>query len=324
MPAGHAFWLELPDGVRLAIKPGGLLAGRAPHCDIVLADASASRVQAIIFAGASGPTLSVLGRGATSVNDEPVAHDRELADGDRIALPGTEARVVFGSTPETTPRSTWVVRGPGGLFGVVRSPFVIGGAATADLRLDGAPPAVLRFHIADRLHVEAVTAIDIDGAPRPAGSLDELLPGAVIEAAGARFEVVAGGTLGEASTMTDLSHDAPTDVRLEFLARGGRVTVQWRGRESTVYLPERRCDLVAALLQPPAPFEPGDEIPDEILLPRVWPGKNMTRADLNVLLHRARNDLLRADLDGAALLPRAEGGNATRFALAPGAFVFVG
>ena len=97
----------------------------------------------------------------------------------------------------------------------------------------------------------------------------------------------------------------------------------WRGLHRTVYLPERRCDLVATLLQPPPPFAPGEFVSDEVILPRIWPGRSMTRVDLNVLIHRARHDLVRAELDGAALLDRAEGGNATRFRIARGARISV-
>jgi hypothetical protein len=112
-------------------------------------------------------------------------------------------------------------------------------------------------------------------------------------------------------------------VRLAFLARGGRLTFDWRGCPRDVYLPERRCDLVAALLQPPAPFAAGDFVPDDVLLPMVWPGRVMSRVDLNTVLHRARQDLARAVVDGGALLARAEGGNATRFVLARDADILV-
>jgi DNA-binding winged helix-turn-helix (wHTH) protein len=90
-----------------------------------------------------------------------------------------------------------------------------------------------------------------------------------------------------------------------------------------VYLPERRCDLVATLLSPPAPYRAGDPVPDDVLLPRLWPGRAMTRGDLHVVLHRARHDLVRAELDGAALLVRAEGGAATSFRISRDATVIV-
>ena len=95
------------------------------------------------------------------------------------------------------------------------------------------------------------------------------------------------------------------------------------GEETAVYLPGRRCDLAACLLQPPAPYAPGDPIPDEVLTPRVWPGGTPTRSAVGVLLHRLRNDLVEAGLDGTALVERAEGGGATRFAVPAGASVTV-
>ena len=322
-----ATWLVTPDGTRLAIKPTGILVGRGPHCDVILSEPDASRVQAIVFAGANGPCLTVLGKGPTAVNGEPVVHERELAAGDRIELPGFALEVLAG--PEAAeappPRSSWVLRGPSGLFGVVRTPFTVGSGADADLRLDGGPDVALRFHLADRLHVEAVAAISINGVACEPGAIEELRPGTIVGHAGGQFEVVSANPLSLASTESSpasLDED-PREVRLEFLPRGGRLTVGWRGQNRAVYLPERRCDLVAALLRPPAPFAAGDFIPDDVLLPRIWPGRAMSRVDLNVLIHRARHDLVRAELDGAALLDRAQGGSATRFRVARDAQVSV-
>lgn len=324
-PARPAHWLVTPGGIRLAITPSGVLIGRGAHCDVVSTEPQASRVQAIVFAGPSGPALTVLGKAATAVNGQPVARDRELADGDRIELPGVVLDVIAEvDATAAPPASTWVVRGPGGLFGVVRSPFTVGGARGSDLCIDGAAPALIRFHIADRLYVEAVVPIAIDGVDHAAGELEALPTGATITCAGHRFDVVAGGSLGQGSTAGAAdADDGPTRVRLAFLARGGRLTVAGRSGERSVYLPERRCDLVAMLLSPPAPYRAGDFVPDDVLLPRLWPGKTMTRGDLNVVLHRARHDLVRAGLDGAALLARAEGGNATAFRLGRDAAVIV-
>jgi len=321
-----AAWLVAPDGTRLAIKPTGILVGRAPHCDLVLTEPDASRVQAIVFAGAEGPCLTVLGKGPTSVNGEPVVHERDLAGGDRIELPGLALEVLTGPEEAAAPpRSSWVLRGPRGLFGVVRTPFTVGSGAGADLRLDSGPAVALRFHLADRLHVEAVAAIEIDGVACDPGAIEELRPGAIVRYAGGQFEVVSANPMSLASTASGpaASETGPSEIHLEFLTRGGRLTVGSRGLHRAVYLPERRCDLVAALLQPPTPFAPGDFIPDEVILPRIWPGRPMSRVDLNVLIHRARHDLVRAELDGAALLDRAEGGSATRFRMARDARVSV-
>lgn len=90
-----------------------------------------------------------------------------------------------------------------------------------------------------------------------------------------------------------------------------------------MYLAERRCNLVAALLSPTRPYAPGEFVHDEAVIPRVWPHKHKSRSDLNTLLHRVRRDLMTAGVDGAALIERAKGGGATRFRLAPAATVVV-
>ncbi len=323
MATGARPWLRVAGGAQLQIKPSGLLIGRAPHCDAVLTDPNASRVQAIVFAGPSGPTLTVLGKGATTVNGEPVQHERDLVAGDRLELPGAVFEVGYDAVEAAPGPSSWVVRGPGGLFGVVSSPFTVGSGARADLRLAHLPPALLRFHLASGLHVEPLAPLTIGGVAASPGELHAVGPGTVIESEGGRFEVVVGGTLGQDSTATEPGEDAASVVSLEFLARGGRLNVTWRGHERVAYLPEKRCDLVACLLRPPAPYRPGDFIPDDVALPRIWPGRTMSRVELNVLIHRARHDLVRAELDGGVLLERAGGGNATRFAVARDARVVV-
>lgn len=312
-------------GTRLAIKPMGLLVGRSPQCDVVLTKPDASRMQAIVLMGADGPCLTVLGKGPIAVNGEPVLHERNLAGGDRIELPGLVLEVLVEPEQAMAPRVSWLLRGPSGLFGVVRTPFTVGSAAEADLRLEGGPAVALRFHLADQLHVEAVAAIEIDGVPCEPGTIEMIRPGAVVCHASGRFEVISASPLSLDATdsVPDSLGDEPSEVRLEFLTRGGRLTLGHGGVERAVYLPERRCDLVATLLKPPPPFAPGDFVPDEVILPRIWPGRSMSRVDLNVLIHRARHDLVRAEINGAAILDRAEGGNATRFRVARDAQVTV-
>jgi len=88
------------------------------------------------------------------------------------------------------------------------------------------------------------------------------------------------------------------------------------------YLADRRCDLVATLLQPPGAYSAGELVPDPVVIDKVWPGKAMGRTDLNVLVHRLRKDLVRCGVD-AKLVVRARGGGATRFALADDAKVTI-
>ncbi len=315
------WWLTLDGGKRFAITAGGLVFGRAAHCDIVLRDAAASRDQAIVVAGVRRPSLIVLGRGQTRVGGEDVEHERELASGDVIEMPGLRASVIAEDQPATPASTTWVVHSStGGLFGITRSPFVIGGGAAAELRFDGWPAEVLRLIVLDRLHVHAVEPLTLDGRELAAGEIELCEPGMVVGYRHERLELVAGGVLSTATTSPRPTGPIGADaVSLEFLPRGGRLTVRCAGQERTVYLAEKRCDLIAVLLQPPPPYAPGELVPDEVVLPRVWPGRVMARVDLNTLLHRTRHDLVRAGLEGPALLPRADGGNATRFLLRTGA-----
>jgi hypothetical protein len=321
-----AWWLCLPGGRRLRVGAAGAVFGRSAACDVVLADERASRQHAVVFIGSRGPRVAPLGRAAITVNGDAVEHDRDLAAGDRVGLPGlgVEVAVEDAADPHLA-TTTWVLAWrDGGAFGVVTTPFTIGGASDVDLRVDGWPARVLRLHVAERLEVEAIEAIAIDGFPVQPGEREPLGAGATLGYAGAELSVIAGGVLEEVSTVSDPLGGGvarPTRVRVEFMPRGGRVILTIGGRDTTVYLADRRCDLVAALLQPPAPYVAGDFVPDDDVLPRVWPGRDMGRPELNVLIHRVRRDLSRADLDGAALLVRAPGGNATCFALAPRAAV---
>lgn len=317
------WWLVLDGGKRFAITAGGLVFGRAAHCDVVLTDPAASRDQAIVVAGAGRPSLIVLGRGRTRVGNDEIEHERELADGDVIELPGLRATIRAEDEPTPTTGTSWVVHSrTGGLFGIARSPFVIGGGAAADLRIDGWPPEVMRLVIVDRLLVHAVEPVSVDGREVAPGEIEALTTGATVSYRDEQLEVIAGGTLGIDTTSPHPSGPVGADaVRLEFLPRGGRLTIRVAGQARTVYLAEKRCELIALLLRPPAPYAAGELVPDDVVLPRVWPGKVMARVDLNVLLHRTRHDLTRAGLDGPALLPRADGGNATRFLLRPGARV---
>jgi hypothetical protein len=323
----RGWWLIVPGGKRIRITAAGVLIGRSAQCDVVLAHAQASRVQAIVFAGPRGPRLTVLGKGPTSVNQQPVDHERELADGDRVGVPGLALDVAAAGSESSAAIATtsWVIESStSGCFGIARTPFAIHGGGDADLRIDGWPARVMIFHVSHQLEVETLVPVAIDGIETEPGDRERLGPGSVIAFAGERMTVVAGGPLGEHSTQSeasDLAGDPPVYARVEFLPRGGRLTVRQRSGERSVYLADRRCDLIASLLRPPDGHVPGDFVADDVLIPRIWPSRSMSRNDLNVLIHRTRRDLVRADLDGSKLLPRIPGGTATRFTLAPGAQV---
>ena len=88
-----------------------------------------------------------------------------------------------------------------------------------------------------------------------------------------------------------------------------------------VYLPERRCDLIAALLRPPRPLRAGEFVKDLMLGPVVWPSDDAKdRTDLNVLIARTRSTFARAGLP-RGLVERAPWGGETRIRLAADAAV---
>jgi len=317
---GATWWLELPDGSRRRIGAAGVLVGRNPDCDLVLTDDRASRRHAIVHATPEGPAVVSLGRTPVEVDG---AADAPLADGARITMPGLTVTVVR-SAPAEDDDPAWVLqhRG-GGTFGVGDRGLSVGQGDEDDLRLPGCPAGAAVFHVVrGTLLVEAGTELTVsarrgDPAPLAVGSMRALRRGDVVGLGQAEIEVILGGRTRVGTTVggDDVRPTEPTGVRLQFLPRGGRLYVDFAGETSAAYLAGRRCDLAACLLQPPAPYRPGEPIPDDVLIPRVWPGGSATRSNVGVLLHRLRRDLVQAGLDGCALIVRAEGGGATRFAI---------
>jgi len=320
------WWLQSESSLAKRITPAGLLVGRSPHCDVVLRSEQASRRQALVYLGSSGPKLVPLGSNPTIVNDEPFTAERELAEGDAIELPGMTLEVTrqAGERPQTEAGApVWVLEGPmGGLFGMAHSPFLVGGSTEDDLFVEGWPEGALCFRAVDgELEVEPSVAVTIGDESFDASETVRMRRGQKLTLDGKGVRVVTGGELASGSTASIERSDKVTEARLEFLPRGGRLHLVVAGETYSVYLTDRRCDLVAVLLQPPEPFEPGQDIEDEHVLSRVWGKKRVDRTHLNVLLHRVRKDLSRVGLDGPGLIQRAEGGGATRFVLAQGARV---
>lgn len=324
---GTQWWLELPDGTRRRVGPAGLLIGRSADCDLVLNDEHASRRHAIVHRTAEGLALVSLGRVESTEN-------AALADGTRLSFPGLMV-TVRASSSVGDGEPSWVLRlHGGGVFGVSERGLSVGNGPDDDLRIPGCAPRSALFRVArGQLLLEAGVALGVSAhkaglVQLDAGTLHRLSRGNVVHLGRARISVIVGGatylgtTLGRGGAAAQDMTEAPS-VRLQFLPRGGRLFVELGGEETVVYLAGRRCDLAACLLQPPAPHVPGDPIPDDVLIPRVWPGGTETRSAVGVLLHRLRRDLVDAGLDGVALVERVEGGGATRFVVPPGASVTV-
>lgn len=313
----HQTWLRTEPSLRVRVGAAGILLGRDADCDILLRDPAASRFHALVRPTARGPTVTALGRGTVSVNGSPV-EQQLLADGDRIEVPGSTVSVEIEPAPPAGP--TWLlVVGDGPPVRVAPGGSTLGSGG--DLDREGWPSDALVLAPGDlRLGVTGGVPWTRNGAAIAAGRTVEVLPGDVLGVGDER--IVVERSTGEAAT-TITASDLPHAVDVAFLARGGRLRVGVGRDERVLWVPERRFALLVSLLGPPPPLRAGDDVPDEIVLPLVWPRQpHKSRVDLNVLVARLRRDL-EGGGGSSTWLARAEGGGGTRFRLAPGAVVTV-
>jgi len=136
LPRPIVGWLELPSGDRRLLDLETRI-GRSMRSDIALPDdAQVSRNHASIRHRNGTYMLSDLGSAnGVCVNDEPVLAPRELRDGDRITIGGTELRFILSTLSENPGDSGFV------------SPEAFGplaGSATSLFELFGAQGAVPR------------------------------------------------------------------------------------------------------------------------------------------------------------------------------------
>jgi len=279
--------------------------GRAPDCDLVIAASTASRKHALVRLASDGPELVPFGRGPTLLDGQPVRGSAALKHGSQLQVGTVSIRV---GVAEAVPQPTrWLLAAPT----QERIPLPQGrSSAGGSLADDVVIPCVPAGWMALDAGPDGVR-VQIDGEPDRM-----LLAGDALHVAGRvfRLERAARGT--QETTRLD-SGGLPSRVRLAFLPRGGRLHVIDGPHPVELYLTERRCALVAVLLQPPAGLSAGDPVPDTLLRPRIWRDGG-DRHGLNVLIARVRRDLHNAGLNGHLLIERLKGGGATRFALAPG------
>jgi hypothetical protein len=318
------FWLE-QSGHRIFVSPVGVLVGRDACCDVVLLAPQISRRHALLRATDDGLELLTFGRHPTRLNGAPCAPSVWVQFGDEIDFCGQVFRVVPGAAPRgSEPDVSWGIECRAGvLFPLSEQTVRVGGSASDDLVVVGWEPSVFLIHrVANGVVLEAMKDAIVRGVPLPAGECVTLASGDRIAYMGQSLKVIA--LPGDATTITEtmLGADLATGVELLFLPRGGRLTVRYGSRVCAVYLPERRCDLIASLLRPGTNLACGDPIPVAVLVERIWPGGNQTRIDLNTLIFRTRKDLLRSEIDGATLIERTGGG--VRLRLAAGAPVVIG
>lgn len=318
------YWLDAPHG-RVTIGAGAVHIGRSPDCTIVLEGPRVSRYHAVVRLSEEGVELLPLGREPVRVNGVEKRSLTTLRTDDAIELCGWTFRVGEGES-DAHPgegRVTWFLERQSGLLHYVRGPsFRVGGDACDDLTLLGWEPSVFSLDLGAE---PTLTAL------RQGVRCGRILAvhDRVVLTDGARISYRDDSLTVRSRPTQVLDPTAPSSgagrsaarAELEFLPRGGRLTVVIDGQTHTTTLSERRCDLVACLLKPPAPFAPGEIIPEDVLCARVWPGEKNGRIELNSLLFRLRHALAEQGIDSAALFERRSGG--LRFCLAPDATVIV-
>lgn len=309
------WWLVGPSGLRRRVDEGGVLLGRGPGSDWVVPDTRASAVQALVTLGSKGLELRSLGRNPTRVDGKPEARAR-LKHGSVIELPGLVLHVEQEGIEQLT---SWMVQLRDQRF-ALRRELLVGSGNACGLRVDGWPEQALVLRLAQgQPVVEALCELKLNGVPFEAGEIESLIDGDRVSCLGEQLLVRARGE--RVSTL--IASPFPIAARFCFLPTGGELHLQFAGGGWLVAeLPELRARLIATLLSPPGEFEVGEFVPDEVLLPRIWPGQSQRgRLDLNTLVHRTRKDLLRAGIDPGPLLERARRGGGVAFKLARGATV---
>ncbi len=331
MPASK--WrLEFTAGSQLRLRRGVTLVGRDPTCDIVLHNSKVSRRQLLIHARRDAVELVKLGRQTVCCDALTLAEAAVVVgDGARISIGGTHfAELCALSKADDPPR--WLAR-------VDRSPaltlpregFVVGGGATDELRIEGWPPAALRLHpidagviverspeVHDLLHTDERSRFDGDGfarvdPERPLRIMKRVLSVLLVSAT-ATTRTCTNTVLGNTKTL----------VRLESFGRGGVITVERGDEVSSAYLSRLRFSLVHALIRPRASATAGGYVDLETMSAEIWPNDAFkTEYDFNVLLHRVRQDLIRAGLGADEFIERARGSGRLRSPIAANATVIL-
>jgi hypothetical protein len=322
MDRKRSLTLQTSSGHRRRVG-AGLVVGRSPGCDVVLADRRVSGFHALIHPTAAGALLVPLGRNPCWLNGKEVDGSTPLSDGDRIELPGAVLEVHFDSVE---PETSWMLMEQEGVGHTVGfTPFRIGSEPTADLQIAGWPSLDL-YLVQGALICEALTeGLRCNDREVEPHAVHKVHPGAVLEHGGMTLAALPNDVQRHLTTHRMGGTLLPTAIRLAFQPTGGAVEITFGELDFTLTLAELRFRLLVAVLNPPGDYGAGDLVPDELLLPLVWPRQpEKTHRDLNLLVHRLRKDLVKAGVDGTSLLTRPRLGGGLRFELEDGATVVSG
>jgi hypothetical protein len=323
-------WLEAQDGKRIPIGPRGLIIGRSLASDVMLTDAAASRRSAFVYRDLEGLWLVKVGRSSIKVDGAELEDTRKLQPGDVIHFPGVSF-VVHSDDDPALGSASWALRretAPPDLDTLPRvlplgdQPFTVGGSPDDHLRIPSWPPALVRLEPLPSGGWQAALreGVSIDGSPVQAALTRSLGADARIGYARVVYRLVE-----VAATQRDTQHQLPVELPTRVLLQplvpsGGSITLFFGTTEVTTWIPGVRYDVLQALLDPPAPYSPGDPLPDAVLMPRVW-GRSLPtdRKAVTTVLKRLRRDLDKAGLPGSLLVDRSQG--RSRFRLGEGANV---
>ncbi len=308
--------IEFGDGLRIPVTAIGVVIGRSPECDVVVDDPEVSRKHAHVRVSHRGLELVPLGRNPIDVNRVARTTPVSLEAGDGFVIASLHVTVVASDGDSAEPPA-WTIDVGGAQLGLPRPPLVLGGSGQDDVVVPGWPPSAIRIHrVGDALFVEAdVDGVTLAGASLTPGSVEAVRDGANLELAGRRAILVYHGVPGSATRPAAVG---PERIAIRVLPRGAQVTITMGGVPRSLGVSERRLDLLSILLDPPPPLRRGEFVSDDLILARVWPRSDRAdQGDLNALVHRLRRDLIKAGLDGPALIARVPGGGATRFVVGP-------
>jgi hypothetical protein len=323
-------WLEAQDGKRIPIGPRGLIVGRSLGSDVMLTDATASRRAAFVYRDLEGLWLVRVGRSSVRVEQAEVEDTHALVPGDTLHFPGATF-VVHSDDDPALGSATWALRresAPPEHEGLPRvqpladQPFSLGGSPDDDLRIPSWPPGLVRLEPQPDGTWQAALreGVSIGGTPVQAAITRTLGADARIGYARVVYRLVE-----VAATQRDTLHQLPVELPSRVILQplvpsGGSLSLLFGDIEVTTWIPGVRYDVLQALLDPPAPYGPGDPLPDAVLMPRVWGRALPTdRKAVTTVLKRLRRDLEKGGLPGSLLVDRTQG--RSRFRIAEGAAV---
>lgn len=317
-------WLTRSDGSRILVDRRGVLIGRALGNDLMVTDLGTSSVHALARIGPRGPEILAFGRNPTRVNGQPVDGVTLLADGDVVALPGERLTVLVEGERISAAPTSWTLTVDGGSsYGLHRSPIIVGGGEDDDVFIPAWPAGALALSLVQgALVMELSATATVSGKRRAKGRLYTARMGDVVAIGGTQATLIGEPWRTTHSTEVVASAALPTEVRFEFMPSGGHLDMRFPRGKVSLRLPEIRARLVATLLTSHGGYQAGEWVPDDVVIPSVWPRQEgKTRSDVNILVHRVRRNLLSAGVNPFALIERLD--RATRFCLADSADVEV-